>query len=46
LAPVAILLGATNAATWNTTGDLFCSGSLSCGLDIDGDSVSYYDSYT
>lgn len=43
LAPVAILLGVSNAASWNSTDELFCKSS--CNYDADGDSTYFYDYY-
>jgi hypothetical protein len=37
LAPVAILLGVSNAASWNSTGELFCYSD--CNLDYKGEST-------
>jgi hypothetical protein len=34
LAPVAILLGVSNAASWNSTGELFCYAD--CNQSADG----------
>ena len=42
LAPLAVLIGASNAAySWNSTGKLFCYA-YGCNYDANGDSTSYY----